>query len=204
MKSEHQKNTIQIHGVEKITSRPHVNLFEIRYSDKKGRSRTWDCASRRPEAKCVSGRLDRPDAVVIASIHEELKKLVIIKEFRVPIGGFQYGFPAGLLEEHESIRETSVREMYEETGLEITRIHAISPPIYSSSGMTDESISMVYAECTGTPSNRWNESSEQIETLMVTPDEAGRMCADSQLIFDVKTWLVMTVFAKTGRLFYGA
>ena len=139
-----------------------------------------------------------PDAVVIVPFHNENDKLVIIKEFRVPLGGYQYGFPAGLVDEGETIQQTCIRELKEETGLNITRIKKISPPVYSSSGMTDESVSMVYVECDGKPSNKGNTGSEDITTIFVSPPEASELCKDSKIKLDVKTLLVLSSFAESG------
>jgi ADP-ribose pyrophosphatase len=192
---------MKIESIKKITHCPHLNLFEIRYIDADGRQRLWHIASRQGELKSVSGRFDMPDAVVIVPYHVEKNKLVIIKEFRVPLGHYQYGFPAGLVDQGETIDQAAVRELYEETGLAVMRIINISPPIYSSSGMTDESISMVYAECKGNPSNHANTSSEEIHTLLVSPQEAADLCGQKDLKFDMKTWLVLSEYARTGKVF---
>ena len=191
---------MKIQNIDKITNCRHLNLYEISYINQKGIEKSWHIASRADKPKCVTGQFDMPDAVVIVPFHKKKDKLVIIKEFRVPLGGYQYGFPAGLVDEGEKIQQTCIRELKEETGLNITRIKKISPPVYSSSGMTDESVSMVYVECDGTPSNKGNEASEDITTIFVSPPEASELCKDSKIKLDVKTWLVLSSFAESGRV----
>ncbi len=191
---------MKIQNVEKITDCRHLNLYEISYINKNDIEKSWHIASRSDKPKCLTGKFDMPDAVVIVPFHKKKDKLVIIKEYRVPLGDYQYGFPAGLVDEGETIEQTCLRELKEETGLNVTRIHKISPPVYSSSGMTDESVSMVYVECDGTPSNKGNEDSEDITTIFISPPEASELCNDSKIKLDVKTWLVLNSFAESGRI----
>lgn len=141
-----------------------------------------------------------PDAVIIVPFHTQRKQLAIIKEFRIPLADYQYGFPAGLIDQGESISEAAARELKEETGLTLTRLLSESPPVYSTSGMTDESVSIVFAECNGEPDNRLNESSEDIAVCFLSPSDAAQLIADRSLKFDVKTWLVLSWFAKTGQI----
>ena len=88
----------------------------------------------------------------------------------------------------------------EETGLRLTRCFKISPPLYSSAGMTDESVSMVYSECDGQPSTEGNVGSELIEVQLISRMEAAQMYRKPSLKFDVKAWLVMAEFAATGNI----
>ena len=192
---------MKIGSAKKVTDYRHLNMFEIEYLDTRGREKIWSFASRNDPPKCVSGEFDVPDAVVIVPFHAPKNKLVIIREFRVPLGDYQYGFPAGLVDAGETIETSVKRELMEETGLTVTRIDRISPPIYSSSGMTDESISIVYVECTGNPSNQGNTGSEEIETLFVSSGEAEVLCADSRGKIDLKTWLVLSVYGQTGKIY---
>jgi ADP-ribose diphosphatase len=191
---------LKIKNVEKITNCRHLNLYEISYINKNDIEKSWHIASRSDKPKCLTGVFDMPDAVVIVPFHKKKDKLVIIKEYRVPLGDYQYGFPAGLVDEGETIEQTCLRELKEETGLKVTRIQKISPPVYSSSGMTDESVSMVYVECDGTPSNKGNEDSEDITTIFISSLKASELCNDSKIKLDVKTWLVLNSFAENGRI----
>lgn len=187
---------MRIRRVEKITDFKHLNLFSVEYQDKNNRDKSWIYASR----KNSPPEQGRADAVVVIPFHVQDEKLVIIKEFRVPLGGMQYGFPAGLVDPGETVVQAGTRELFEETGLELTRVLGQSPPVYSSSGMTDESVSLLYAECGGTPTNRFNEASEDIEVLMLSREEARNLVMAPELKFDVKTWIVLNSYAGNGML----
>ena len=184
----------------KLTDLPHLNLYRTHYEDRNGDPRAWVFASRQDPPRLMSGQWDIPDAVVIVPYHISRHKLVIIEEFRVVLGGYQYGFPAGLMDAGETVVETCRRELFEETGLSVHRILRQSPPVYSSSGITDEAVSMVFVECDGTPSNAANESSEDIRTLFVGKEEARALCAATDRRMDVKTWVVLSTFAQSGML----
>lgn len=189
---------MQIHDIRKLTDMRHLNLFTVQYRDKTGRQKTWTYASRSGPGDSGGTGPDRPDAVVVVPYHVLEQKLVIIKEFRVVLGGYQYGFPAGLLDPEEGVVQAGKRELFEETGLRLTRVLAQSPAVYSSSGMTDESVSLVYAECEGTPSTAHTEDSEDIEVIMVSRREAARLLETPAIRFDVKTWIVLSQFAAHG------
>jgi hypothetical protein len=57
---------------------------------------------------------------------------------------------------------------------------------------------MVYVECQGEPSADGNDTSERIESMLLSAQEAGRLCNDPTLKFDAKAWLVLSGFAAAG------
>ena len=130
---------MEIKKADKLTDLKWLNMFEVTYVDKNGRNKSWQIATRAREPKCITGRFTNPDAVVIVPFHTPENKIVITREYRVPLADYEYGFPAGLVDDGESIEQAARRELKEETGLTLTRVIDISPPIYSSAGMTDES-----------------------------------------------------------------
>ncbi|MCP4723168.1 MAG: NUDIX hydrolase [Desulfobacteraceae bacterium] len=189
---------MEISHIEKITDCKHLNLFSIQYRDRAENIKNWVFASRSHLPNPLNQETGISDAVVVVPFHRQEEKLVIIKEFRVALGGYQYGFPAGLVDTGETIVQAGKRELFEETGLTIIKVLKLSPPIYSSSGMTDENISLLFVECDGTPSNEFNEMSEEIEVLMLTREAAGKLISKTGLKFDVKSWMVLSMFADYG------
>ena len=191
---------MRIKGGEKLTDLKWLNLFNIHYIDSRGEERQWQVATRHKHPKCMTGQYAMSDAVIIVPFHIGRGKIVLIQEFRLPLAGFQYGFPAGLIDDGETVEAATRRELYEETGLSVTKFLKISPPIYSSAGMTDEAVTMVFVEFEGLPSAAANEGSEQIEVILASPSEVAKMCRDIALKFDAKAWLVLSEFAEKGRL----
>ena len=191
---------MKIKNSQKLTDLKWLNMFNISYIDKNGEDKIWQVASRKKKPKCVTGNYSIPDAVVIVPYHTSRKKIVITKEYRVPLADYEYGFPAGLVDTDESIQQAARRELAEETGLRLTRFLKVGPPVYSSAGMTDESVSMVYAECEGEPTTAQNEGTEDIEVIFVSAREASRLCAQGSNKFDAKAWLVLLNYSESGRI----
>ncbi len=85
---------------------------------------------------------DGVGCVVIVKGQEN--RLFLNHEYRYPVGQFILSVPAGLVDnENEDIFEVAKREIKEETGLEAKEIRLISPLLFSSPGMTDETNAMV-------------------------------------------------------------
>jgi ADP-ribose pyrophosphatase len=132
---------------------------------------TWHFASRKSTPEIFGGT--GVDAVVIVPLlvtPDGKWRLVVIKEYRIPIAGYEIGFPAGLVEDN-SVEDAARRELKEETGLEVTSIDLVSPPLYSSPGLTDESVVMVVCRCAGTPTAKNQEKTEEIQTELLLPNE---------------------------------
>ncbi len=192
--------SMKINDWRRLWGSPYLNLFAVDYRDRHEHHKTWTLASRQADGpKCLTGKIKMADAVVIVPYHRRRNQLVVIREFRVVLGGFQYGFPAGLIDPGETVQQAVERELVEETGLTVTRHLRQSPAVFASSGLTDEAVVMAYVDCEGEPSNAGNSGSEVIETHFLSPADADRLCRDDGILMDVKTWLVLSGFA--GALF---
>jgi ADP-ribose pyrophosphatase len=175
-----------------------ATVVKVRYQDRKNNIRHWHMVTRSDPPKCITGEVHRPDAAIIVPYHRLEDKLVVIREFRIPVGDYQYGFPAGLLDPGEDLATAAGRELHEETGLNLVRVYRHSPAVFSSAGITDEAIAMVFAEVRGTPGTHLNGDSEDIEVLMMDREAVGALLRRRDIVFGARAWLVMDAFARMG------
>ncbi len=193
-----QGDGMKINCVKKLTAFKFLNLFSVSYKDRAKKNKEWIFASRSSRLNPLEEDQSDVDAVVVVPYHKKEEKLVLIKEFRVALGDYQYGFPAGLVDKGESVEEAGKRELFEETGLTVTKIINQSPAVFSSSGLTDESLCLMFVECEGIPSTLYNEASEDIEVVMVSRSKAMEIIKGEGIKFDVKSWIVLNSFAVGG------
>ncbi|MBU5454143.1 NUDIX hydrolase [Caproiciproducens sp. MSJ-32] len=179
-----------------------LNLYEAEYINKLGENKKWTIASRKDieeiNDKFFKGKKDKIDAVVIIPRHIEENKLVIIKQFRVPINDFVIELPAGLIDGNETFEEAVRRELKEETGLDLVDIDydKTIQKTYASVGMTDESFALVSCNCKGKVSLENLEADEEIEVKLITKEEGREILKSGQNI-DVKAYLAISNFINS-------
>jgi ADP-ribose pyrophosphatase len=190
---------MKIIKVDKLTNEKWLNLFAAEF-EHNGHQGRWVFASR----KAIPSQGTTADAVIIVPVLREPgepPRLVLIREFRVPIGGYNFGFPAGLLEPGESIEDTVRREMIEETGLEVTKIKRITPPLYSSSGLSDETAAMAYVDVQRSDKlHAALEASEDIEIILLDHVAVCRYCDDPNIRIDAKAWTTLYLYQQLGHI----
>lgn len=189
----------KILNLEKLTNNKWLNLYSMKFLNKIGKEALWTFVSRKDIPECLT-KDTYPDAVCIVPFiknEEGETRLVLIKEYRAPINDYEYGFPAGLVED-EDYEETIKRELKEETGLDVVNIDYISNPIYSSAGLTDESVIIAFVIAKGTITDELQEDSEDIEVLSLNFDELKELLKSDKCI-GAKSWGIMYHYAEIGK-----
>ena len=190
---------MKILKIDKLTNEKWLNLYAASY-EHNGRSGRWVYASRREQGS-VGGKCDA--VIIVPILHEEGKppRLVMVKEFRVPVGGYDYGLPAGLIDPGEGVEETVRREIAEETGMEVIGFRKISPPLFSSAGLTDEAIVLAFVDVRATPGVKQAlEGTEEIEVVLLDQEQVSRLCDNPDLPLDAKAWCALYMYQQLGRL----
>lgn len=197
---------MQVSETKKITDLRWLNLFRRRWENR-GQTGEWIFASRKEEPK--SGKeMPEADAVIIVPIHVqknpanhvETRRLVVLREFRIPLGDYEYGFPAGIKMPGEAVIDCAKRELKEETGLQLTVIKRVSPPIYSSTGLTDESVVMVFAECQGEVSDTGLDATEELTVNLLDIQQVSLLCCNHHMKQSSKLWPVLMMFSLLGKM----
>lgn len=125
---------------------------------KRGR---WEYVSRTNDTK----------AVVVLAEHEG--KVILIEQYRVPIGRRCLELPAGLVGDEDrsaTVEETAVKELEEETGFAADRVERLGE-FHSSPGMIAESFTLVRAHGVRKVSDGGGTEHEEIEVHLVPRDE---------------------------------
>ena len=176
----------RIKGVKRLTENRFLNLYELDARQRDGKAIRYYVASRAKgteDLKSVSGHR-RADGVIMYGVYgEEKDKIVLIRQYRYPLGDYIYEFPAGLVEPGEDVREAGIREMFEETGMTFTPREGgdFERPFFTTVGMTDESCAMVFGYCSGTPSNEHQEAAEDIQVVLADRDECRRILKEENV-----------------------
>jgi ADP-ribose pyrophosphatase len=181
-----------------------LSLYTVEYENKIGSTKHWTVASRKDfetlKGQYFEGKEEKIDAAIIAALHVDSKKIVCIRQFRVPINDYVYELPAGLIDGNENFADAAARELNEETGLKLLEINhkKTKKGVYASAGMTDESATMVFCTCNGTVSKDNLEEDEDIEVVLLSQDEA-RELLKKDVKMDMRAFIMLQAFSELGE-----
>ena len=189
-------------GVKRQTNNRFLNLYELDAVFRDGSRAPYYVSSRRKDADSIKAVThdNHADGVILYGVYgEEKDKVVLIRQFRYPINGYVYEFPAGLVEPNEDMLEAGIREMQEETGLEFRPVDAgsYSRPFFTTIGMTDESCGTVYGYCSGTPSVAGQEGTEDIQVVLADREECKRILREENVAI-MCAYMLMHFIASEG------
>ncbi len=123
-----------------------------------------------------------PGAVAVLAIHNN--KMIVVDQYRKPLGRSQVEIPAGKLDPGEAPEDAARRELEEETGYKAESLIHLSS-IYTSPGFADEIIH-IYAADKLTPGEMHTDEDEFLEVMELTLEEAFEAMREGR-ISDAKT-----------------
>lgn len=192
----------EIRSIQQKTHNRYLNYYELEAVHRDGTVSPYYMASRAKDVdhlKAVT-RENKPDGVILYGVYGEAKdRVVLIRQYRYPLGDYVYEFPAGLVEEGEEMAAAGIREMYEETGLTFTPVDAgsYSRPFFTTIGMTDESCGTVFGYCSGEPTSVHEEASEEIQVILADRAEARRILREENVAI-MCAYMLMHFIASEG------
>ena len=196
---------------------PFLRVADLQYAQ----GRHYYVATRRPLDQLAAVRPEEeflrlpPDAatcIVILRTPSQEPRLLLMREYRYPAGRFLLSPPAGLMDPEDLDTDqpaltTALREIREETGISAapSRLELVSPLLFSSPGMTDESNALVLAVYDLPDLSQLNQNGavgsecfdgfrlltrqEAAEVLRRGRDEEGHF-------FSIFTWAALTWFVS--------
>lgn len=163
----------KINKITPLTNVKFLNLYELEAENKFGDTHPYYVASRKNENIMMAATKEViPDGVVIYSLFgEKADHLIMVRQFRYPLNDYIYELPAGLIDPGESIKETAIR------------------------GMTDETNCTVYGISTGMPNLDHLEPNEDLSVELVDKNEAKRILREENL--SVKAYYLLLHFIQS-------
>lgn len=192
----------EIRNIQQKTHNRFLNYYELEAVHRDGSVSPYYMASRAKDVSLLKAvtHMNKPDGVILYGVYGEQKdKVVLIRQYRYPLGDYVYEFPAGLVEEGEEMGAAGIREMYEETGLTFTPVDAgsYSRPFFTTIGMTDESCGTVFGYCSGEPTSAHEEASEEIQVILADRAEARRILREENVAI-MCAYMLMHFIASPG------
>lgn len=132
-----------------------------------------------PDGRSATREVVRhPGAVAIIAVNNQ-GKLLLVRQYRYPLGKIIYEIPAGKLEPGENPYDSALRELEEETGYQCGKIEEIAS-FYSSPGFSDELLTIYYTD-TLKPGKQHLDDDEFLDVSAVELDEARKMVKDHRI-----------------------
>lgn len=166
---------MEFKGIEKKETGRYITRYDLLYETVDHKDKVYEMISRNPNLTTRQELTEHPaDAVVLILHDREGDRILLNREFRMACGDFVFNFPAGLIEQGESVEEGAGRELKEETGLDLVQIEQILPESFSAVGFSNEKNVCIVGVAEGefAPSD---STVEEIEAAWYTKEEVREL-----------------------------
>lgn len=153
-----KKPLLKKENIKMIFESPYITVADLQYAAGKhyynaSRRKLDDLVALKPDGEFKEMLPDAVSCIVILDMPGEEPRLLLSYELRYPAGQFLLSVPAGLIDKEDlegpdPVRATTVREIKEETGLDVLEtdtVIVVNPLVFSTPGMTDECNALVCA-----------------------------------------------------------
>lgn len=153
---------MEFKGIEKKEEGRFITRYDLEYETVDHKKKIYEMISRNKNLTSYEElHNSRPDAVVVIATNETGDKILLDKEFRLAPGEWVINFPAGLIDPGETPEESAIRELREETGLELYEINDFLDMSYSAVGFSNEINVCIIGKARG----EFQESTSTVEEI---------------------------------------
>ena len=160
--------------VDKKFEGKYLTYYIADYLTEKGHIKSYELVSRNKNLTVESFGIDRPAGVGIVAYSLDKQSILLQKEFRMSCNAWVVTFPAGLIDSGETAEVAAIREVKEETGVDVIQVDDVLSPCYTSQGFSDEKMTIVVCRCQGEPRPSEDET-EEIFAKWYTKKEAKEL-----------------------------
>ena len=181
---------MKLDRINKIYEGKFLTYYIADYINNENEIKKYELVSRNKALSLDNFGEIKKNGVAIIAIDGD--KVLLEKEFRLACNKWIYSFPAGLIDEGETLEEAAKRELFEETGLELYEINGTLPFVHNSIGISDDSLATVFGKARGTIKDSIFVN-EEIEASWYTKEECKKLLEGNNLSARCQMFLYMWI-----------
>lgn len=165
------ERNMQLLSIKKVKEGRYLKNYELVYRNRADKEKIYEIVSR-SELSCAEDLGQKVSGLSLIATKGD--SLLLLHEFRMGVNRRIYNLCAGMLEEGESAEDCIRRELYEETGLSVSRIRCILPASYSAVAISDLKTQIAFVEVEGEIAGH-TSANEEIQAGFYTREQVKHM-----------------------------